>query len=316
METFDLRVFGQRLRERRHDSDLSQQALADLMEAPQGWISELENARQTHVQADTVFRLCRALGVSADYLLGLVDTPTAEMPVTVRRQLGGWQGKVWVSPDFDETDEDLIRAFEGKTRSPDVSPRYARDAVGARRRAASHAAGAGDARCASHARLRERRQRLGAADQKRARQTHHARRPAGATPAARFDVLPITLAHALAAGALPPHHRDPFDRMLVAQAQLDGLTLVTHDARMRPYDVRGAVGVTRASPRLGAGAPAAHGGAAAADAACRRRVGALRDTLVSVVLVLLCAMVLLDTMVLRWGDEMGRWVRQRTDTGT
>ena len=55
--------------------------------------------------------------------------------------------------------------------------------------------------------------------------------------AARFDVLPITLAHALAAGALPPHHRDPFDRMLVAQAQLDGLTLVTHDARMRPYDV-------------------------------------------------------------------------------
>ncbi len=66
MEAFDLRVFGQRLRERRHDRDLSQQGLADLMEAPQGWISELENARQTHVQADTVFRLCRALGVSAD----------------------------------------------------------------------------------------------------------------------------------------------------------------------------------------------------------------------------------------------------------
>lgn len=55
--------------------------------------------------------------------------------------------------------------------------------------------------------------------------------------AARFDVLTITLAHALAAGALPPHHRDPFDRMLVAQAQVGGLTLVTHDARMRPYDV-------------------------------------------------------------------------------
>lgn len=55
--------------------------------------------------------------------------------------------------------------------------------------------------------------------------------------AARFEILTITLAHALAAGALPPHHRDPFDRMLVAQAQLEGLTLVTHDARMRPYDV-------------------------------------------------------------------------------
>ena len=51
------------------------------------------------------------------------------------------------------------------------------------------------------------------------------------------QLLPITLAHALAAGALPSHHRDPFDRMLVAQAQLDGLTLVTHDGRMRPYGV-------------------------------------------------------------------------------
>ena len=51
------------------------------------------------------------------------------------------------------------------------------------------------------------------------------------------QLLAITLAHALAAGALPPHHRDPFDRMLVAQAQLEGLTLVTHDARLRPYVV-------------------------------------------------------------------------------
>ena len=49
--------------------------------------------------------------------------------------------------------------------------------------------------------------------------------------------LAITLPHALAAGALPPHHRDPFDRMIIAQAQLEGLTLVTHDARMRPYGV-------------------------------------------------------------------------------
>jgi PIN domain nuclease of toxin-antitoxin system len=58
-----------------------------------------------------------------------------------------------------------------------------------------------------------------------------------ATLASGLQPLPITLAHALAAGALPPHHRDPFDRMLVAQAQLEGLTLVTHDARIRPYDV-------------------------------------------------------------------------------
>lgn len=60
---------------------------------------------------------------------------------------------------------------------------------------------------------------------------------AQALAATGVQLLSITLAHALAAGALPPHHRDPFDRMLVAQAQRSRLTLVTHDARMRPYDV-------------------------------------------------------------------------------
>ena len=59
-----------------------------------------------------------------------------------------------------------------------------------------------------------------------------------ATLASGLTPLPITLAHALAAGALPPHHRDPFDRMLIAQTQAGGPTLVTHDARMRPYDVK------------------------------------------------------------------------------
>ena len=52
-----------------------------------------------------------------------------------------------------------------------------------------------------------------------------------------FSVLPITLAHALAAGALPRHHADPFDRMLVAQAQLEGMTLATDDAHVRRYKV-------------------------------------------------------------------------------
>lgn len=50
--------------------------------------------------------------------------------------------------------------------------------------------------------------------------------------------LPITMEHARAAGALPHHHRDPFDRMLVAQARREDLTLVTHDARIKEYDVR------------------------------------------------------------------------------
>jgi PIN domain nuclease of toxin-antitoxin system len=54
---------------------------------------------------------------------------------------------------------------------------------------------------------------------------------------ARFMELGITFTHALLAGALPPHHRDPFDRMLVAQAQSEGLTLVTNDPRIAAYDV-------------------------------------------------------------------------------
>ncbi len=52
-----------------------------------------------------------------------------------------------------------------------------------------------------------------------------------------FRSLPITAAHAIAAGRLPPIHRDPFDRMLIAQAQLEGLTLVTRDARIQKYEL-------------------------------------------------------------------------------
>ena len=49
--------------------------------------------------------------------------------------------------------------------------------------------------------------------------------------------LPVSHAHALAAAALPPHHQDPFDRMLVAQARLEDLTLVTADRILAAYDV-------------------------------------------------------------------------------
>jgi PIN domain nuclease of toxin-antitoxin system len=54
---------------------------------------------------------------------------------------------------------------------------------------------------------------------------------------ARFTELRVTFAHALLAGALPPHHADPFDRMIVAQAQAEGLAIVTRDARISAYDV-------------------------------------------------------------------------------
>lgn len=49
--------------------------------------------------------------------------------------------------------------------------------------------------------------------------------------------LPISLRHALAAGSLPAHHTDPFDRMLVAQARLEELTLVSRDPRIALYGV-------------------------------------------------------------------------------
>ena len=52
-----------------------------------------------------------------------------------------------------------------------------------------------------------------------------------------FEELPVRLHHAAALARLPWHHRDPFDRMLVAQALVEGLTLVTRDRAFRPYGV-------------------------------------------------------------------------------
>jgi PIN domain nuclease of toxin-antitoxin system len=52
-----------------------------------------------------------------------------------------------------------------------------------------------------------------------------------------IEVLPVTADHALAAGDLPRHHDDPFDRMLVTQAIAHGLTLITRDSWLRAYPV-------------------------------------------------------------------------------
>jgi len=52
-----------------------------------------------------------------------------------------------------------------------------------------------------------------------------------------FEKLPIAFSHAEASARLPSHHSDPFDRMLVAQARIEGLTLVTHDRRLSRYEV-------------------------------------------------------------------------------
>jgi PIN domain nuclease of toxin-antitoxin system len=53
-----------------------------------------------------------------------------------------------------------------------------------------------------------------------------------------FEELPITLAHGLEAGQLPLHHKDPFDRLLIAQARCEDLTLVTADQMLGEYDVK------------------------------------------------------------------------------
>lgn len=56
---------------------------------------------------------------------------------------------------------------------------------------------------------------------------------------AQNDVRPLAIhqAHTWRAAALPPHHRDPFDRMLIAQAQAEGLRLMTADGKLDPYEV-------------------------------------------------------------------------------
>ena len=53
-----------------------------------------------------------------------------------------------------------------------------------------------------------------------------------------FELLAITLDHATLVEALAPHHKDPFDRIIIAQAQLRGLAIVTPDEAFRPYGVR------------------------------------------------------------------------------
>ena len=55
--------------------------------------------------------------------------------------------------------------------------------------------------------------------------------------ASGFDELPVVSRHALAVHALPHHHRDPFDRMLVAQAMVEGATVVTRDPNIPLYHV-------------------------------------------------------------------------------
>ena len=69
----------------------------------------------------------------------------------------------------------------------------------------------------------------------------HLRAPANLPERIRalgHEILPVSSEHAWRVRDLPLHHRDPFDRLLVAQAQVEGIPLVTHDRQLERYDVR------------------------------------------------------------------------------
>ena len=56
-------------------------------------------------------------------------------------------------------------------------------------------------------------------------------------PANSFDLLPISLAHVTAVETLPAHHKDPFDRLLIAQTLAESVTLVSNDAKFDAYGI-------------------------------------------------------------------------------
>ena len=69
------------------------------------------------------------------------------------------------------------------------------------------------------------------------RRVRPARTVEGAARDSGFVELPVTFRHAERMAGLPPHHRDPFDRLLVAQAEVEGLTLVSRDPVFGRYGV-------------------------------------------------------------------------------
>lgn len=52
-----------------------------------------------------------------------------------------------------------------------------------------------------------------------------------------FKVMPIEISHVLGVGELPLHHKDPFDRILISQAKVENLTLITSDEKIRKYNI-------------------------------------------------------------------------------
>lgn len=71
-------IVAARLRQRRIAAGMTQQQLAQRIGKRQGYIGDIENGKRKAITTDTLVKLCRALGCSADYLLGLVDDEAEE----------------------------------------------------------------------------------------------------------------------------------------------------------------------------------------------------------------------------------------------
>jgi len=73
------------------------------------------------------------------------------------------------------------------------------------------------------------------------------------------NILEITLRHVLRSAALPPHHNDPFDRLLVAQAQMEQLPVLTADRSFDPYEITVIPAASDRRPRRRRSAPTTRG---------------------------------------------------------
>ncbi len=146
-----------------------------------------------------------------------------------------------VGKDFDAPLPEAMRWRKPSAARPnEAAGRHARLHLGLR--CASAADGEDAGQSSPNRRERRVRQRgiaVGDGDQGRSRRACGSRWSGWRTSSPRWDSRPLsmTMPHALEAGGLPRHHDDPFDRMLIAQARLDGLALVTLDRQFSRYDV-------------------------------------------------------------------------------
>jgi PIN domain nuclease of toxin-antitoxin system len=99
------------------------------------------------------------------------------------------------------------------------------------------AAGSAHRHIVGGSRLRERGKRLGGKYQNSFGKLILSESISTGVASSGFEGLPIEFRHAEAIARLPPHHNDPFDRLLVVQAMTEGLTLVTHDRRFSLYAI-------------------------------------------------------------------------------